>query len=254
MKKRILSLAVGIIAAGSLSLPLGITAYAKPAEALPSITPSLTYGDGLERAPDNPGPFPLRATPKDLEEFEISKDEQTSSTPEDSGEPETPVESETPGESEAPAEPETPSESETPSEPETPAEPETPGEPETPAESETPENPDAPADPAEPLDPEKPIDPEIPGNSDAAETPSITDETIAADIAAIRESLGIYIENQHPFFADDTEKQYFFDNLAAIRQALDILVYAIIPVSAAILAIYKLCIWFYCTFVKSALE
>ena len=236
MKKRILSLAVGIIAAGSLSLPLGITAYAKPAEALPSITPSLTYGDGLERVPDNPGPFPLRATKKDLEEFEISKDEQTSSTPEDSGEPETP------GKSEAPAEPETPSESEAPAESE------------TPGESETPENPDAPADPAEPLDPEKPIDPEIPGNPDAAETPSITDETIATDIAAIRESLGIYIENQHPFFADDTEKQYFFDNLAAIRRALDILVYVIIPVSAAVLAIYKLCIWFYCTFVKSALE
>ena len=248
MKKRILSLAVGIIAAGSLSLPLGITAYAKPAEALPSITPSLTYGDGLERVPDNPGPFPLRATKKDLEEFEASESEQTSSEPEIPSEPETPSESETPGE------PETPGESEAPAEPETPSESEAPAESETPGESETPENPDAPADPAEPLDPEKPIDPEIPGNPDAAETPSITDESIAADIAAIRESLGIYIENQHPFFADDTEKQYFFDNLAAIRRALDILVYAIIPVSAAILAIYKLCIWFYCTFVKSALE
>lgn len=224
MKKRLLTITAGVIASLSLSIP----AYALPAEAIPE-TPSLTYMDGPEQVPTNPGPFPVRATEKDLAEFEASENEEASSAPE------------------------TPSDSENlePSEP-----------------SEAPEPPDNPSgienegseslEPSEPLEPGR--EPDTPNNSEAGgdpgnpEPPAITDETLSADVSAIRESLGVYIESQRPMFADDTEKQYFFDNLAAVRKDLDFLLYVVIPVSAAVLIIYKFCIWFYRTFVESALE
>ncbi len=211
MKKRLLTITVGIIAALSLSIP----AYALPAEPIPQETPSLIYGETPERVPTNPGPFPIRATPQDLAEFEASENEEASSTPEK------------------------PSDSENlePSEPLEPSrEPDTPNNSEAGGDPGNPEPPDTPETPAEP------------------EPPAITDETLSADVSAIRESLGVYIESQRPFFADDTEKQYFFDSLAAVRKDLDFLLYVVIPVSAAVLVIYKFCIWFYHTFVGSVLE
>lgn len=225
MKKRLLfSIAAGVTAALALTIP----AYALPAEAVPSITPSLTYMDGPERVPTNPGPFPIHATEKDLEEFETPENEETSSIPETSEPSEPPELPDTPGNTENEG-----------SEPLEPGE-----EPGTPNNSEAGGEPDNPESPA----PETPIEPENP------EIPNVPDETLSADVSAIRESLGIYIESQRPFFADDTEKQYFFDNLAAIRKDLDILLHVVIPISAAVLIIYKFCIWFYRTFVESALE
>ena len=78
MKKRLLTITAGIIAALSLSIP----AYALPAEPIPQETPSLIYGETPERVPTNPGPFPIRATPQDLAEFEASENEEASSAPE----------------------------------------------------------------------------------------------------------------------------------------------------------------------------
>lgn len=209
MKKRLLTITAGVIASLSLSIP----AYALPAEAIPE-TPSLTYMDGPEQVPTNPGPFPVRATEKDLAEFEASENLEPS-------EP-----------SEAPEPPDNPSG----------------------IENEGSES----LEPSEPLEPGR--EPDTPNNSEAGgdpgnpEPPAITDETLSADVSAIRESLGVYVESQRPMFADDTEKQYFFDNLAAVRKDLDFLLYVVIPVSAAVLIIYKFCIWFYRTFVESALE
>lgn len=224
MRKRLLSITAGVIAALSLSIP----AYALPAEAVPE-TPSLTYTDGPERVPTNPGPFPIRATPQDLAEFEASENEELSN------------ESETPSDLENPE----------PSEPlETPELPDNPSS----AENEGTESPE-PSEPLEPGgEPDTPKDPETPIEPENPEIPTVPDEILSADVSAIRESLGIYIESQRPFFADDTEKQYFFDNLAAVRKDLDFLLYAVIPISAAVLIIYKFCIWFYRTFVESALE
>ena len=224
MRKRLLSITAGGIAALSLSIP----AYALPAEAVPE-TPSLTYTDGPERVPTNPGPFPIRATPQDLAEFEASENEELSN------------ESETPSDLENPE----------PSEPlETPELPDNPSS----AENEGTESPE-PSEPLEPGgEPDTPKDPETPIEPENPEIPTVPDEILSADVSAIRESLGIYIESQRPFFADDTEKQYFFDNLAAVRKDLDFLLYAVIPISAAVLIIYKFCIWFYRTFVESALE
>lgn len=224
MRKRLLSITAGVIAALSLSIP----AYALPAEAVLE-TPSLTYMDGPERVPTNPGPFPIRATPQDLAEFEASENEELSN------------ESETPSDLENPE----------PSEPlETPELPDNPSS----AENEGTESPE-PSEPLEPGgEPDTPKDPETPIEPENPEIPTVPDETLSADVSAIRESLGIYIESQRPFFADDTEKQYFFDNLAAVRKDLDFLLYVVIPISAAVLVIYKFCIWFYRTFVESALE
>lgn len=185
--------------------------------------------DGPERVPTNPGPFPIRATPQDLAEFEASENEELSN------------ESETPSDLENPE----------PSEPlETPELPDNPSS----AENEGTESPE-PSEPLEPGgEPDTPKDPETPIEPENPEIPTVPDETLSADVSAIRESLGIYIESQRPFFADDTEKQYFFDNLAAVRKDLDFLLYVVIPISAAVLVIYKFCIWFYRTFVESALE
>lgn len=224
MKKRLLTITAGIIASLSLSIP----AYAMPAQAIPE-TPSLTYMDGPERVPTNPGPFPIRATPQDLSELEASENEEASSTPE------------TPSDSEASEPPDNSSgiENEGTENPEPTAPIEPDKDPDNSGAGGEPELPDTPKDPETPVEPEP---------------PAITDETLAADVSAIRESLGVYIENQRPFFADDTEKQYFFDNLAAVRKDLDFLLYVVIPVSAAVLIIYKFCIWFYHTFVGSVLE
>jgi len=263
MKKKFLKLtpfALGLISAVSLSLPLGLTAYALPAEAIPE-TPSLTYGDGLERVPTptpvNPGPFPLQ-----VENWEEPTDSTSPTEPTEPKEPDVsentePTDPTEGNPSEAPPDSNIP----TASGPETSETPETPETPDTPEPN--PADPSEPSDPTDPTNPDTsenletptdPISPDTPNDADSAESPSIQSEALAADVAAIRESLGVYIENQRPFFADDVEKQSFFDNLAAIRRALDILLYAVIPISAAVLVIYKICIWFYCTFVKSALE
>ena len=236
MRKRLLSITAGVIAALTLTIP----AYALPAEAVPSGTTSLTSRDFPGMESPNPGPFPIQATEKDLEEFEASGNEETASTPEspDDSEVSEPSDSSSNTENEGP-------ETLEPSEPLEPG-----GEPVGPDNSEAGGNPDNPESPAPDTskDPETPIEPENP------EPPAISDETLSADVSAIRESLGVYIENQRPFFADDIEKQYFFDNLAAIRRDLDILVYAVIPVAAAVFLIWKFCLWFYRTFVESALE
>ena len=76
MKKRLLTITAGVIASLSLSIP----AYALPTEAIPE-TPSLTYMDGPERVPTNPGPFPIQATPQDLAELEASENEEVLEEP-----------------------------------------------------------------------------------------------------------------------------------------------------------------------------
>ncbi len=245
MRKRLIT----ILAAVAVSMSLGMTAYALPAQAGPE-DPALTIRDIPETQSPNPGPFPTRATLEDLEEFEAPQDTEDAENPGESWPPESdaeePEEPEEPGESgdtEAPSEPEDPGESSEPGES---------GEPEEPSEPESPVGPDTPADPENPGDPNAPANPTDPSTPNNPETPA-EDGTISADVAAIRESLGVLIETNQPFFADETEKQYFFDNLAAIRKDLDMLLYVVIPVAAAVLALYKIFIWFYRTFVESAL-
>lgn len=43
------------------------------------------------------------------------------------------------------------------------------------------------------------------------------------------------------------------EDVSAIRQSLEILLYFVIPFSAALLFVYKFCMWFYYTFVRSVL-
>ena len=225
MRKRLIT----IFAAAAVSMSLGMTAYALPAQAGPE-APALTIRDIPETQSPNPGPFPTRATLDDLEEFEAPQDTEDAENPGESWPPESDA-AEEPGESEEIGEP---AES---------GDPENPADPNTPADPENPADPNAPADPENPADPSTPEEPETPAE----------DGTLSADVAAIRESLGVLIETNQPFFADAEEKQYFFDNIAAIRRDLDILVYAVIPVAAAVFLIWKFCLWFYRTFVESAL-
>ena len=236
MRKRLIT----ILAAAAVSMSLGMTAYALPAQAGPE-DPALTIRDIPETSP-NPGPFPTRATLEDLEEFEALQEPEDAENPGESWPPESDA-AEEPGESEEIGEPAESGDPENPADPNTPADPENPADPNAPADPENPADPNAPADPENPADPSTPEEPETPAE----------DGTLSADVAAIRESLGVFIETNQPFFADETEKQYFFDNLAAIRKDLDMLLYVVIPVAAAVLALYKIFIWFYRTFVESAL-
>lgn len=43
------------------------------------------------------------------------------------------------------------------------------------------------------------------------------------------------------------------EDVSSIRQSLEIILYFVIPLSAALLFVYKLCMWFYYTFVRSVL-
>ena len=237
MRKRLIT----IFAAAAVSMSLGMTAYALPAQAGPE-APALTIRDIPETQSPNPGPFPTRATLDDLEEFEAPQDTEDAENPGESWPPESDA-AEEPGESEEIGEPAESGDPENPADPNTPADPENPADPNAPADPENPADPNAPADPENPADPSTPEEPETPAE----------DGTLSADVAAIRESLGVLIETNQPFFADAEEKQYFFDNIAAIRRDLDILVYAVIPVAAAVFLIWKFCLWFYRTFVESAL-
>ena len=238
MRKRLLTIIAGIAAAGAVSASLGISVYALPAEAGPE-APSLTIRDIPEPSSPNPGPFSPRVSLKDLADFEASEDSEDSKDQEESWPPESEA-TEEPSESETPVDPDV-SEN-----PETPSDPVDPENPEIPSDPDVPENPETPSDPDVPENPENPAEPSVP------EEP-VEEDTISAAVASIRESLGVLIESNQPFFADEAEKQIFFDNLAAIRRDLDILVYAIIPVAAAVFLIWKFCLWFYRTFVESAL-
>ncbi len=249
MRKRLIT----IFAAAAVSMSLGMTAYALPAQAGPE-APALTIRDIPETQSPNPGPFPTRATLDDLEEFEAPQDTEDAENPGESWPPESDA-AEEPGESEEIGEPAESGDPENPADPNTPADPENPADPNAPADPENPADPNAPADPENPADPNAPADPENPADPSTPEEPETPaeDGTLSADVAAIRESLGVLIETNQPFFADAEEKQYFFDNIAAIRRDLDILVYAVIPVAAAVFLIWKFCLWFYRTFVESAL-
>lgn len=62
------------------------------------------------------------------------------------------------------------------------------------------------------------------------------------------------------FIAGDTEGEEppidptaLFSEIAAIHQSLDIMLYFVIPCSAAVLVVYLLCKWFCSTFVDSVL-
>ena len=234
MRKRLIT----ILAAAAVSMSLGMTAYALPAQAGPE-DPALTIRDIPETQSPNPGPFPMQASLRDLvDSFEADDTE----NPGESWPPESDA-AEEPGESEEIGEPAESGDPAEPSEPETPGDLENPSDPDTPADPENPSDPNTPADPANPTDPSTPDEPETPAE----------DGTLSADVAAIRENLGVLIETNQPFFADEAEKQIFFDNLAAIRRDLDILVYAVIPVAAAVFLVLEFCFLFYRTFVESAL-
>ncbi len=173
---------------------------------------------------------------------------------------------------ELPAEPENPdgelpAESENP-DGELPAEPENPGgdlpvNPENPG-GDLPVNPENPGGdlPVNPENPggELPVNPENPGNTTSS-TPETSqnpgnifppDAQFPTDATEAPSTMEVY--NTYSFFADEEERQIFFDNISAIRRDLDLLIYAIIPIAVAALGIVAFCKWFYRTFVHCALE
>lgn len=56
-----------------------------------------------------------------------------------------------------------------------------------------------------------------------------------------------------PILLPDEIPPGLLEDVASIRKSLEIILYFVIPLSAALLFVYKLCMWFYYTFVRSVL-
>lgn len=52
---------------------------------------------------------------------------------------------------------------------------------------------------------------------------------------------------------DDPPASALAEDVASIRQCMELLVYGVLPLSAASFLVYKFCMWFYCTFIRSVL-
>ena len=52
---------------------------------------------------------------------------------------------------------------------------------------------------------------------------------------------------------DDPPASALAEDVASIRQCMELLVYGVLPLSTAFFLVYKFCMWFYCTFIQSVL-